>query len=184
MRAHVATWSAVLACTAVALSACGASVAQGGQNAATHPASGIFVSPTVGAGDVSAQPAPLPPYQPPSSAPPPVLPPGQLATVAAVQSAVHGGCWQDARAGNVYGAYDQHFWWQGNCWDTIGQVTIELYPSAARAAAAQYHHSPVPLLARYRDGAVLVDVYSNAPLSVVAALDAVAGLTPVPGYGS
>jgi hypothetical protein len=184
MRTRAVTWASAVVSAAMALSACGVSVAKGGENASTHPASGIFVSPTVGGADISAKPAPLPPYRTPSSTPPAVLPPGQTAAVPMIERAVTSGCWQDARAGNVYGAYDQHFWWQGSCGDTIGQVTIELYPSVAEASAAAHHVSSVPLLARYQDGAVLVDVYSNAPESVISSLSTLPGLVAVPGYGS
>ncbi|MGC8626872.1 MAG: hypothetical protein ACP5VR_04815 [Acidimicrobiales bacterium] len=183
MRARSLPWAVSVASAAVALSACGVSVAQGGENAATHPASGIFVSPTVGAGAVSGQAAPLPSFRLPPSTPPAKPPEGQVAAVRAIQAAVKGGCWQDAHAGNVYGAYDQHFWWQGNCGDTIGQVTVELYPTVAQATAQAHHKSPVPLLARYQGKAVLVDVYYNAPGSVVVALSALKGLVAVPGYG-
>jgi hypothetical protein len=41
----------------------------------------------------------------------------------------------------------------------------------------------MPLLARYQDGAVLVDVYYNAPGSVVVVLSGLKGLVAVPGYG-
>jgi len=183
MRACGFTWAVSIASAAVALSACGISVAQGGENAAAHPASGIFVSPTVGGGVVSGQAAPLPGYRPPPSTPPETLPKGQVEAVEVVQAAIRGGCWQDAHAGNVYGAYDQYFWWQGNCGDTIGQVTVELYPSVSQATVHAHHKSPVPLLARYQDGAVLVDVYYNAPGSVVVVLSGLKGLVAVPGYG-
>ncbi len=184
MKARAVTLVTGLVSAAMALSACGVSVAKGAENASTHPASGIFVSPTVGGGDISAKPAPLPPYRAPSNTPPPVLPPGQAAAVSAIKGAVTNGCWQNANAGNVYGAYDQNFWWQGSCGDTIGQVTIELYPSAAKASAEAHHMSPTPLLARYQDGAVLVDVYSNAPGPVISSLNTLKGLAAVPGYGS
>jgi hypothetical protein len=162
---------------------CGDSVRAGGENAATHPASGIFVSNTVGGGNISVQDNPSVPYQPPSSTPPASVPAGLTSTVSQVESAVTGGCWQDAHAGNVYGAYDQFFWWQGDCGDTIGQVTVELYPTAAAASSNAHHPGPSALLARYRDGAVLVDVYTNAPLSVLSQLGSVKGLASVPGYG-
>ena len=44
-----------LAAAALALGGCGVSVAAGGHNAATHPASGIWVSPTVGGGPISGE---------------------------------------------------------------------------------------------------------------------------------
>ena len=106
----------------------------GGENAATHPASGIFVSNTVGGGNISVKTNPTVAYQPPPSTPPASVPAGLTTAVADIESVVTGGCWQDAHFGNVYGAYDQFFWWQGGCGDTIGQVTVELYPTAAAAA--------------------------------------------------
>jgi hypothetical protein len=102
--------------------------------------------------------------------------------VSRIEASVTGGCWQDAHAGNIYRAYDQLFWWQGSCGDTSGEVTVELYSSAAEAAAQAHHPSVMALQARYRDGAVLVDVYSNAPLSVGTELGGVRGLALVPGY--
>ncbi|HYA45312.1 MAG TPA: hypothetical protein VED59_06880 [Acidimicrobiales bacterium] len=167
-----------------ALAACGVSVTRGGENSATHPASGIFVPLTVGGGDVSGHPSPTTPYTPPPSTPPPALPAGEAATVSRIEAAVIGGCWQDADAGNVYGAYDQRFWWQGGCGDTAGQVTVELYPSVAAANSQVRHPSLVPLQARFSDGAVLVDVYSNAPLAVVSELGAIGGLHLVLGSAS
>jgi hypothetical protein len=106
------------------------------------------------------------------------------ATTKAVESALKGGCWQDAHAGNVYGAYDQLFWWQGDCGDSAGQVTVELYPAVGVARSEAHHAAALALLTRYREGAVLVDVYSNAPLQVVSQLASVSGLQAVPGYGA
>ena len=173
---------------------CGVSVAAGHENAATHPASGIFVSNTVGGGAVSTKSLPPVTYTPPSSTLPAVTAPGLASTVKAIEAAVSGGCWQDSHAGNNYGAYDQLFWWMGDCGDAIAGITIELYPSAAKAKAEEHH--PVAgklesqavvtstLLARYLDGAALVDVWSAAPLSVLAQVGSVRGLQPVPGYAN
>jgi hypothetical protein len=172
------------AAVAVALSGCGVSVSAGGENAATHPASGIWVARTVGGENISEPyPTPTVAYQPPSSTPPKTLPPGLSATEAAVEKAVTGGCWEDAHQGDVYGAYDQLFWWQGQCGDTIGQLTMELYPSVAAADMEIDHRTSSALLSRYADGAVIVDVYANAPLSALSQLSQVKGLKPVPGYG-
>lgn len=179
---------------ALGLAGCGVSVAAGGENAATHPATGVFVSPTVGAGNVSGHPVPPSPLQVPSSTPPKPLPPGLVKTVSSIEAALAGGCWENSHAGNVYGAWDQLFWWQGQCAATVGdQVTVELYPSAAAAAKEAHHPSPalrylygaVPdaLVARYLDGAVLVDVFQSASPAVISDLSALKGLRPVPGYG-
>jgi hypothetical protein len=169
---------------ALALGGCGVGVAAGGENAATHPATGIFVSPTAGAGNVSGHPQPVVQVQVPSSTPPSPLPAGLAATEAAVKSAIRGGCWEDSHAGNFYGAYDQLFWWEGDCATSLGdQVTVELYPSAAKAAAEAHHPSPDAIQARFISGAVLVDVYSSASPAVVSELSSVKGLKPVPGYG-
>jgi hypothetical protein len=173
-----------LVSAALALAGCGVSVAAGGENAASHPASGIFVSPTVGGGDISVRSTPTVVYTAPKNTPPAVLPPGLTATAKAVQGVVSGGCWDDSHQGNVYGAYDQVFWWQGDCGDTIGQVTMELYPSAKAATEASGHSSSSAVLARYLDGAVLVDVYDNAPLSVLSQLGSVKGLRALAGYGT
>jgi hypothetical protein len=171
-------------CLALALGGCGVGVAAGGENAATHPATGIFVSPTVGAGNVSGHPQPVVAVQPPPNTPPSPLPPGLAATESAIKSAISGGCWEDAHAGNFYGAYDQLFWWEGDCATSVGdQVTVELYPSAAKAAAEAHHPSPDALQARFLSGAVLVDVYTSASPAVVSELSSVRGLKPVPGYG-
>lgn len=173
-----------LLAVAVLLAGCGESVHQGGENAATHPASGIWVSPTEGAENTSGHVGPLTPAVgpfPPS--PPTAVPAGQVGTVLRIQTAVTGGCWQNAGLGNVYGAYDQHFWFMGDCGDTSAQVAVELYPSAASATANAHHPSPTSLLDRYIDGNVLVNVYSNAPETVLTQLSNVKGLTPVPGYG-
>ena len=94
-----------------------------------------------------------------------------------------GGCWDNAHSGSVYGAYDQLFWWQGDCGDTFGQVAVELYPSAAAASSQAHHPVTSAVLARYLDGPVIVDVYTSAPLSVLSQLEAVRGLQAVPGYG-
>ena len=183
MRTRAVFIASMTAGAALALGACGASVAKGGENAATNPAAGIWVARTVGGAVVSTASRPLAAtYTPPPSTPPATPPPGEGPAVWRIEAAVRGGCWEDAHAGNIYGAYDQLFWWQGNCGDTAGQVTVELYPSAGAAVAQARHTTVVPLQARYRDGAVLVDVYSNAPLSVVTQLGAVPGLAAVPGY--
>ena len=107
-----------------------------------------------------------------------------MATVVKIQSALTSGCWENAALGNVYGAFDQHFWWMGGCGDTQAQVALELYPTVAAATANAHHPSPTSLLDRYIDGNVLVDVYSNAPQASLAQLSTVKGLTPVPGFGS
>jgi hypothetical protein len=172
-----------LVVAALALGGCGVSVAAGGRNAASHPASGEFVSPTLGGDNVSGSNPPLPPVQLPSSTPPASLPSGLSATVSAIEQAVTGGCWQDAHAGSVYGAYDQWFWWQGDCGDTFGALDVQLYSTAAAAQRAAHHAVTAALLDRYIDGAVLVDVYTSAPLSVLSALSSVKGLQSVPGYG-
>lgn len=155
----------------------------GGENAAMHPDPGIFVSNTVGGGVISVRNSPSVPYQAPPSTPPASVPSGLTSAVARVESAVTGGCWSDARYGNVYGAYDQLFWWQGDCGDTVGQITVELYPTVASASASAHHPGPSALLDRYQDGAILVDVYTNAPLYVLSQLGGVKGLVTVPGYG-
>jgi hypothetical protein len=176
--------AAGLATVALALAGCGESVHAGGENAALHPSNAIWVSPTVGAENISGHIGPpVPPAEPPPATTPPAVPAGQVATVTQIQAVVSGGCWQNAGLGNVYGAYDQHFWWMGDCGDTTAQVAVELYPSAATAGAQAHHPSPTSLLDRYQDGNVLVDVYSSAPQAVLAQLAAVKGLVPVPGYG-
>ncbi|HMK97284.1 MAG TPA: hypothetical protein VK425_07020, partial [Acidimicrobiales bacterium] len=129
-------------------------------------------------------PTPVPPYQLPSNASPKVLPAGLVATAAEARAAVAGGCWEDSHQGNVYGAYDQLFWWQGGCGGTVAQIDVELYPSATAAARAANHESTVPSLARYRAGAVIVDVYGNAPETVLSELAGVKGLVALPGYAS
>lgn len=184
MNQRPAVLVAGFAALALVLGGCGVSVAAGGQDAATHPASGIYAAPTEGAGvvpGIKGRTVPTVAYRvgrPPASAPL-----GLVATAVAVKTAVTGGCWQDAHEGNVYGAYDQLFWWQGECGDTVGQVTVELYPTAAAAGSETAHRSDNALLARYRAGAVLVDVYANAPQWVVTQLTAVKGLKSLPGYG-
>jgi hypothetical protein len=176
--------AAGLAAVALLLGGCGESVRQGGENAATHPASGIWVSPTDGADNISGHVGPpTPPSGPFPPAPPTAVPPGQIASVAKIQSAVSGGCWFNSALGNVYGAFDQHFWWMGDCYDSAAQVAVELYPTAADAAANAHHPSPTSSLERFLDGNVLVNVYSNAPQTVLAQLSGVKGLIPVPGYG-
>ncbi len=188
MKSAVRHQRALLAVSALASAAflvagCGVSVAGGGENAASHPASGIFTSNTVGGGaDVSGEPAPPVTYTLPNNKPPAVLPSGQTATAKAVEAAVKGGCWEDSHAGDLYGAYDQLFWWQGACGDTVAQVTVELYPSAAKSRAQDRHPVSQPLLARFLDGAVLIDVWANAPLSAVTSLSSVKGLQALPGY--
>ncbi len=177
-----ALWATVAVCGALGLGGCGVSVAAGGTNAATHPASGIWAPSTVGAGDVSAHTSPTLAFRPLPNTPPPVLPSGLGQTVAAVRSAVSGGCWEDSHQGNVYGAYDQLFWWQGDCGDTVVQVTMELYPSVGAASSDAHHASVDNLAARYRDGAVTVDVYANAPQDVLAELGSVKGLSQLGGY--
>jgi len=183
MTQRAAILAAGVATMALALGGCGESVRTGGENAATHPASGIFVSNTVGGGNISVHSNPTVPYQPPASTPPASVPSGLMSAVAHVESVVTGGCWQDAHFANVYGAYDQLFWWQGNCGDTIGQITVELYPTAAAASANAHHRGPSALLDRYQDGAALVDIYTNAPLYVLSELGTVKGMVTVPGYG-
>jgi hypothetical protein len=103
--------------------------------------------------------------------------------VSRIQLAVTGGCWQNAALGNVYGAYNQHFWTVGGCGATAADLALELYPTAAAALANAHHPSPESLLDRYIDGNVLVDVYSSAPQTALAQLTSVNGLVPVPGYG-
>ena len=183
MRRRVTTTVFGLAAAALAMGGCGVSVAAGGSNAATHPASGIWVSPTVGGGPVSGSPPPNVAFQPPASAPPAALPAGLTSTVNDIQHVVTGGCWDNAHSGSVYGAYDQLFWWQGDCGDTFGQMAVELYPSAAAAKGQDHHAVTSAVLARYIDGPVIVDVYTSAPLSVLSQLGAVKGLQAVPGYG-
>jgi len=172
-----------LAMAAAALGGCGVSVPGGGENAATHPASGIWVSPTVGAGNVSGHPAPVVAVSIPPNTPPASLPSGLSATETAIESAVTGGCWEDSHEGDVYGAYDQLFWFQGQCASAAAQVTVELYPTVAKADAEAHHDSPMGLLDRFQDGAVLVDVFSTAPVSTLSQLATVKGLVQVPGYG-
>jgi len=184
MRRRVTTTVFGLATAALALGGCGVSLAAGGRDAATHPASGIWVSPTVGGGSVSGGSQPSIPFQPPPSAPPAALPSGLTSTVGDIQRVVTGGCWDNAHYGSVYGAYDQLFWWQGDCGDTFGQIAVELYASAAAAQDQAHHPVTSAVLARYLDGPVIVDVYTSAPLSVLSQLGAVKGLQPVPGYGS
>ena len=172
------------AAVVLALGGCGDSVHAGGENAAVHPSSAIWVSPTEGANNISGHKGPpIPPSGPLPAKTPTALPAGQVSTVTHIQSAVNGGCWQNAGLGNVYGAYNQHFWWMGDCRDTTAQVAVELYPTAATASANAHHPSPTSLLDRYQDGNVLVDVYSNAPETVLAQLGTVKGLVAVPGYG-
>ena len=122
-------------------------------------------------------------FQPPSSTPPAALPAGLTSTVTGIQHSVTGGCWDNAGSGSVYGAYDQYFWWQGDCGDTFGQIAVELYPSAAAAKQQAHHPVTSAVLARYIDGAVIVDVYTSAPLSVISQLGEVKGLQAVAGYG-
>jgi hypothetical protein len=176
--------AAGLATVTLVLAGCGDSVHAGGENAAIHPSNAIWVSPTVGAQNTSGhETPPIPPAEPLPATPPAAVPPGQLSTVTQIQQVVTDGCWQNAGIGNVYGAYDQHFWWMGECGDTTAQVAVELYPTAAAATAKAHHPSPTSLLDRYQDGNVLVDVYSNAPQAVLAQLGAIKGLVPVPGFG-
>jgi hypothetical protein len=170
---------------ALALAGCGeVSVGAGGENAATHPASGIWESNTVGGGDVSGHALPSVPLTLPPSTPPLSLPSGLNAAETALESAVTGGCWQNAHAGDVYGAWDQLFWWQGQCGDTLGQVTIEVFSSAGAATGSSHHRTSTALQARFLDGALLIDVWANAPSSVVAQVASVKGAKAVPGYGS
>ena len=173
-----------LVVAALALGGCGVSVAAGGANAATHPASGEFVSPTVGGDNVSGSDAPVPPVQLPASTPPASLPSGLSGTVSALERSLSGGCWQNAHAGSVYGAYDQVFWWQGDCGDTFGMVDVQLYPTTTAAQHAAHHAVTSALLDRYIDGAVLVDVYTSAPLSVLSALSSGQRACNGTGYGS
>jgi hypothetical protein len=111
------------------------------------------------------------------------VPSGLSSALDDIQHAVTGGCWDNAHYGSVYGAYDQLFWWQGDCGDTVGQVTVELYPSVAAARGEAHHPVTSAVLARYMDGAIIVDVYTSAPLSVLSQLATVKGLQAVPGYG-
>lgn len=172
------------AAAALALAGCGVSVAAGGENAATNPASGIWESNTVGAANISGHAIPNVPVSLPPSRPPASVPSGSASTVSALKSAVgSGGCWENAHLGNYYGAYNQWFWWMGQCNDTIAMVSVELYPSAADAARESHHSTDVAVLERYLDGAVLVSVYGNAPGPVATAISRVKGLKPVPGYG-
>jgi predicted small secreted protein len=184
MSKRRAALAASFVAVSLALAGCGDSVSAGGENAATHPASGIWVARTVGGENISEPyPTPTAPFQLPANIAPKTLPPGLSATEAAVQSAVTGGCWEDAHEGNLYGAYDQLFWWQGQCGDTIDEVTVELYATVTAATAQVHHATSNALLDRYQDGAVIVDVYDNAPLSVLSQLAAIKGLRTVPGYG-
>jgi hypothetical protein len=176
--------AAGLATVALALGGCGDSVHQGGENAAIHPSSGIWVSPTFGAENTSGHVGlPTPPVGPAPATPPVAVPSGQVSAVSRIQLAVTGGCWQNAALGNVYGAYNQHFWTVGGCGATAADLALELYPTAAAALANAHHPSPESLLDRYIDGNVLVDVYSSAPQTALAQLTSVNGLVPVPGYG-
>lgn len=185
MNRRTASMTVGLAGLAFVLAGCGQGVARGGENAAEHPALGIFVPTTVGAGNISGHPQKPVPVSIPSNRAPARLPAGQAATVAAVQSALPGGCWQNAHAGSVYGAYNQLFWWEGECAGTVGdQVTVELFPSEAKAAAAAHHPSPGATAARFLGGGVLVSVFTSAPPSVLSQLAALKSLKPVPGYGS
>jgi len=173
-----------LAAVTLAVAGCGDSVHAGGENAATNPSSGIWVSPTDGANNISGHRGPPIDYRPPvNSASPASLPAGQNASIGNIELGVRGGCWQNSGTGNLYGAYDQHFWWQGDCGDTTAQVAVESYPTVAAASVNAHHPSPTSLLDRYQDGALLVDVYSNAPQTVLSQLDTVKGLVTVPGYG-
>jgi hypothetical protein len=169
---------------ALVLGGCGVSVASGGENAATHPASGIWVSNTVGADNVSGEAGPTVAFDRPSSTAPGRLPAGLVATEASIKSVVGGGCWQDAHAGNVYGAYDQLFWWQGACGDSVSPVAVELYPTVAAASSHVHHAAADALLGRFQGGAVIVDVYADAPQATLVELDRVKGLKPIAGYGS
>jgi hypothetical protein len=175
--------AAGLATVTLVLAGCGDSVHAGGENAAIHPSSGIWVSPTVGAENISGHPGPVVPPAGLPATPPVAVPPGQISTVTSIQTVVSGGCWQNASLGNVYGAYDQHFWWFGDCGNAPAQVAVELYPTVTAASVKAHHPSPTSLLDRFQDGNVLVDVYSNAPEEVLSQLGAVKGLVPVPGYG-
>jgi hypothetical protein len=184
MNRRAAILASAGATVTLALGGCGVSVARGGENAATHPSSGIFVSPTVGGNTISVVNSPTMTFQPPSSTPPSPLPAGLTSTESAIEPAVTGGCWENSHTGNLYGGYDQLFWWQGDCGDTIDMVTVELYPTVAKASSEAHHVVSKALLARYIDGAVIVDVYANAPLYVLSQLAGIKGLTPVPGYGT
>lgn len=185
MSKRRAALAASFAAVSLSLAGCGVSVTAGGENAATHPASGIWVARTVGGENVSEPyPTPTAPFRQPANVAPKTVPPGLAATEAAVQSAITGGCWEDAHAGNLYGAYDQLFWWQGQCGDTIGEVTVESYATVAAATAQVHHPTSNALLDRFQDGAVIVDVFDNAPLSVLSQLAAIKGLRTVPGYGA
>jgi len=184
MSLRRAALTAALAAASLTLAGCGVSVQAGGENAATHPASGIWVARTVGGENISEPyPTPTVPFQFPANTPPKTLPAGLSAAVAAIQTAVTGGCWEDSHEGNLYGAYDQLFWWQGQCGDTVDEATVELYPTVSAATAQLRHPTANALLDRYQDGAVIVDVFANAPLSVPSQLSAVRGLKAVAGYG-
>lgn len=191
MSKRSVTMLAGMTTAALALAGCGVSVAAGGQNAATHPASGIFESNTVGGGNISGHPSPTVPLTLPPSTPPSSLAAGLAQAEIDLRAAVTGGCWQDAHLGNVYGAYDQLFWWAGQCADTQVMITAELYPSAAKASAVAHHpvptstytryQAPTTLFARYQDGAMLINVWSNAPLRVNSQVAGLPGAKAVPG---
>ena len=91
MTKRAAILAAGIATIAVALGGCGVSVDAGGENAATHPASGIFVSNTVGGAGISVKTNPTVVYQPPSSTPPASVPAGLTSAVADIESVVTGG---------------------------------------------------------------------------------------------
>jgi hypothetical protein len=161
------------AAAALVLCGCGQSVATGGENAATHPASGYSVSQTIGGAGFAGPTVPT--TTPPSTAPETSA---ERTAISRIEQTVTNGCWQDAHQGNVWGATDQVFWYPYSCGSTIAQIAIEVYPSAAKAAAEAGHGvstatSPptfyqgganlVQLAMRYQDGSLLVDVYSTAP---------------------
>lgn len=168
---------------ALALTGCEVSTAGGNRNAATNPASGIFVSNTVGGGDVSQRFSPMVSFRAPSNKAPSPLPAGQTAAVKSVESQLTGGCWENSHVADLYGAYDQIFWWPGTCDDSVASVTIELYASAAKARASEQHPASSTLLARYIEGSVLVDVWGSSETAAVTTFNGLKGLQLVPGLG-
>ena len=135
MTKRTATLLAGALTAALALAGCGDSVAAGGANAATNPASGIWVSNTVGGGNISGHPNPTVPVTLPASRPPASAVPGVARTISALKSAVVGGCWEGSRAGNVYGAYGQLFWWKGQCGTSAFMGAVyQLRPPPTRVA--------------------------------------------------
>ena len=177
--------AAGLATVALALAGCGDSVHAGGENAAIHPSSAIWVSPARSARKTSPATSvpPIPPSEPFPATPPTAVPAGPGRHGDPIQTVVNGGCWQNAGLGNVYGAYDQHFWWMGDCGDTTAQVAVELYPTAADCHRQRSSSEPDvparPLPGRQRAGRRVLE----RPPNVLSQLATVKGLAPVPGYG-